>query len=71
MRTNVVVDDSLIEEAMRLSGLRTRRGVIDAALRRLIQLERQRAILGLEGTVTWEGDLNALRRARWMPDEVT
>jgi len=69
MRTNVVVDDDLVAEAMHLTGIKTKREVIDTALRTLVRLERQRAILTLEGTVTWEGDLNALRMARSVADE--
>lgn len=64
MRTNIVIDDALIREAMRLTGSRTKREVVDLALRRLVRLERQRDVLALEGTLNWEGDLEALRQAR-------
>ena len=64
MRTNIVIDDDLLTEAMQLTGLRTKREVIDTALRRLVRLGRQRAVLALEGTVSWEGDLGGLRMAR-------
>ncbi len=64
MRTNIVIDDTLIREAMRLTGSRTKREVVDLALRRLVQLERQRDVLSLEGTLNWEGDLEALRQTR-------
>lgn len=64
MRTNIVVDDALIREAMRLTGITTKREVVDAALRTLVRLRRQRAILALEGKAAWEGDLAALRRSR-------
>ncbi len=69
MRTNVVIDDALMAEAMELTGIRTKRKVIDTALRTLVRLERQRAVLALEGTVTWEGDLDALRAARLVAEE--
>ncbi len=69
MRTNVVLDDDLVTEAMRLTGVNTKREVIDRALRTLIRLERQRAVLGLRGTVAWEGDLDALREARYLAEE--
>ena len=69
MRTNIVVDDNLIAEAMHLTGIKTKREVIDTALRTLVRLERQRAVLALEGTVTWERDLTALRMARLVADE--
>ncbi len=69
MRTNVVLDDALIAEAMKLTGARTKREVLDRALRTLIRLERQRAVLDLRGKIAWEGDLNALRQARFVAEE--
>ena len=62
-RTNVVVDDELIERAMRLYGLRTKREAIDLALRRLVGQYTQRDMLDMEGT-GWEGDLEEIRRSR-------
>jgi Arc/MetJ family transcription regulator len=67
MRTNIVIEDDLIEEALRLTGASTKREVVDLALRRLVQLERQRAVLALEGSVAWQGDLDELRRTRVPP----
>ena len=69
MRTNVVLDDELVTEAMRLTGASTKREVIDRALRTLIRLERQRAVLDLRGTVDWEGDLGAMRESRLLAEE--
>jgi len=71
MRTNIVIDDDLMSEAMRLTGLQTKRAVVEHALRTLVRLRRQRAVLALEGAVAWEGDLDALRSARFLPDEAT
>jgi Arc/MetJ family transcription regulator len=62
-RTNVVVDDELIERAMRLYGLRTKREAIDLALRRLVGEYTQKDMLDLEG-MGWEGDLEEMRRSR-------
>jgi Arc/MetJ family transcription regulator len=64
MRTNIVIDDTLIAEAMRLTRIKTKRAVVDMALRTLIRIERQRAVLDLEGRIEWEGDLNQMREAR-------
>jgi Arc/MetJ family transcription regulator len=64
MRTNIVIDDTLIAEAMRLTRIKTKRAVVDMALRTLIRIERQRAVLDLEGRIAWEGDLNQMREAR-------
>lgn len=69
MRTNIVLDDRLVEEAMHLSGIRTKREVVDAALHAFVRLQRQRAVLALEGAVSWEGDLNIVRTARFIAEE--
>jgi Arc/MetJ family transcription regulator len=65
-RTNLVVDDRLIERAMRLYGLRTKREAIDLALRRLVGEYEPRDMLDLEGT-GWEGNLDEMRATRF-PD---
>ncbi len=61
MRTNVVIDDSLMAEAMAASGLKTKRAAIEEALRRMVAVKRQEAVLKLKG-IGWEGDLAAMRR---------
>jgi len=62
-RTNVVVDDELVERAMRIYRLASKREAIDFALRRLVGSYRPRDMLDLEG-MGWEGDLDQMRRAR-------
>jgi Arc/MetJ family transcription regulator len=62
MRTNIVLDDELVAEAMRRTGIKTKRGVVEEALRMLITLKRQEEILALRGTLHWEGDLDEMRR---------
>ena len=64
MRTNIEIDDELIEEAQRLSGLKTKRAVIDAALRMFVRVQHQKDVLQLAGKVKWEGDLDESRRGR-------
>jgi Arc/MetJ family transcription regulator len=64
MRTNIVIDDKLMAEAMRATGLKTKRAVVELGLRRLVQLNAQARILELKGTVQWEGDLREMRRDR-------
>ena len=64
MRTNIEIDDRLMRQAMRGSGARTKRAVVEEALRLLVQTRGQTAIRRLRGTVTWEGDLNASRLTR-------
>jgi Arc/MetJ family transcription regulator len=64
MRINIVIDDHLIDQAMRITGITTKREVVEMALRLLVKLERQKAVLALEGQVPWEGDLESLRQSR-------
>ena len=61
MRTNIVIDDALMAEALRTSGLRTKREVVETALRRLVQLKRQEEIRAARGQLRWEGDLERSR----------
>ena len=62
MRTNVEIDDDLMQEAQRLTGLKTKRAAIEAGLRMLVRVKRQEDILHLAGKVHWEGDLDEMRR---------
>lgn len=62
MRTNIEIDDSLMDEALRRSGIRTKRAAVEEGLRLLIQTRRQSGIRKLRGKAKWEGDLDAMRR---------
>ena len=62
MRTNIDIDDGLMHEAMKLSGLRTKRETVEAGLRILVQLRRQQRIRSYRGKLRWEGDLGRMRR---------
>ena len=62
MRTNIVIDDKLMQEALRATGLRTKREAVEHALRTLVRLSRQAEIRGLRGKLEWRGDLDAMRR---------
>ncbi|MBI5565680.1 MAG: type II toxin-antitoxin system VapB family antitoxin [Chloroflexi bacterium] len=64
MRTNIVIDDRLIEEAMTASGLSTKRAAVEAGLRLLIQVKGQSDVRRLRGKVQWTGDLDELRSSR-------
>ena len=64
MRASVAIDDKLIQRAMRASGLNTKRAVVEAALRLLIQVRAQGEIRQLRGQVRWGGDLNEMRASR-------
>jgi Arc/MetJ family transcription regulator len=65
MRTNVVIDDELMAEALESTGLKTKRAVIDEALRILVRLKRQEGVRSLRGKLQWEGDLDMLREGRF------
>jgi len=64
MRTNIDIDDRLMREALRSSGARTKRAVVEQALRLLIQTKGQSSIRRLRGKVAWEGDLDVSRAGR-------
>jgi len=66
MKTNVEIDDELLEAARRVTGLKSEREVIDAALRHLVQLTAQERIRELRGKVTWEGNLEESRQSRFL-----
>jgi len=61
MRTNIVIDDELMANALKASGLRTKKDVVEQGLKLLIKLSEQQAIRDLRGKVTWEGDLDKMR----------
>jgi len=64
-RTNIEIDDVLVEKARRLTGAKSKREVVDIALRRLVQKgSLYRALRRLRGKLAWEGDVNAWRSAR-------
>jgi Arc/MetJ family transcription regulator len=63
MRTNVVLDESLVEQAKTLTGIKTTRAVIDEALRLLIRSHEQSQVRDLRGQLRWEGNLAALRES--------
>ncbi len=66
MRTNVLIDDELMTKAKEVTGLQTKRAVIDKALRTLIQLKSQEKVRELRGKLCWEGDLDAMREGRFL-----
>ena len=63
-RTNVVLDDDLVAKCQKATGIKTRKAIIDYALRELLRHKRQKRILELKGAVQWEGDLDAWRQQR-------
>ena len=61
MRTTIDIDDDLMRAALRASGLKTKREVVEEGLRTVVRLSKQAQIRRLRGKVNWRGDLDAMR----------
>ena len=61
MRTNIVIDDDLMAQALKATGLRTKKDVVEEGLKLLIKRQEQQSIRSLRGSVKWEGDLDEMR----------
>ncbi len=61
MRTNIVIDDKLMERALAISGLQTKREAVEEGLRLLVRLKEQEHIRAVRGKLPWESDLDAMR----------
>ena len=64
MRTNIVLDDKLVERAQKLTGIKTKREVVQEALRTLVLLREQTGVRSLRGKLKWEGNLDDQRLSR-------
>ena len=64
VRTNIVLDVRLVEAGLEATGLKTRRELVDFALRELLRHDQQKRLLALKGKVTWVGDLEEMRVGR-------
>ena len=65
MRTNIDLDDELVKRGLKLSGLRTKKELVDVALREFLRRKDQKKILELRGKIFWKGDLDSMRRNRF------
>jgi len=63
-RTNIVIDEKLLEAGLKATGLKTRKSLIDYALRDLLRRKSLKKILQLRGKVEWEGSLSTMRKER-------
>lgn len=63
-RTNIEIDETLVRKARKLTGLKTKREIVDAALELLVRSESRKGILHHYGKGIWKGDLKAMRRNR-------
>lgn len=61
MRTNIVIDDDLMNQALILSGLKTKKEAVEEGLHLLVSLKKQAKIRDFRGKLTWEGDLDGMR----------
>ena len=61
MRTNIVIDDRLMRDTLRTTGLKTKREAVEEGLRTLLLLNKQSEIRRLRGKLDWQGDLKAMR----------
>jgi len=61
MRTNIVIDDKLMRDTLRLTGLKTKREAVELGLRTLVRLRRQEQVKAARGKLNWKGDLDAMR----------
>ena len=62
MRTNIVIDDRLMADTLKATGVKTKREVVELGLRTLLRLKQQTDLRKLRGKYTWEEDLDAMRR---------
>ena len=61
MRTNVAINDALMESALKVSGVKTKKDTIEEALKLLVQIKSQENIKGFRGKLKWTGNLNNMR----------
>lgn len=63
MRTNIVIDDKLMADALKATGLQTKREAVELGLKLLVKRQKQQAIRKLRGQIKWEGNLDEIRGA--------
>ncbi len=63
MRTNIVIDDKLMADALKATGLNTKKEAVEEGLKLLIRRNKQQKIRQLRGKLKWEGNLDELRGA--------
>jgi len=61
VRTNIVIDDKLMRETLRATGLKTKREAVEEGLRALLRLKRQSELRKFRGKLNWKGDLDVMR----------
>ena len=61
MRTNIIIDDDLMRDALKATGAKTKREAVELGLRTLLKLRKQQQIKTLRGRINWQGDLERMR----------
>lgn len=61
MRTNIVIDDALMNLALKTTGLKTKKEVVEEALKILLKVKKQSQLKSLRGKLEWEGDIEKMR----------
>jgi Arc/MetJ family transcription regulator len=61
MRTNIEIDDDLMKDAMKWTGLKSKKEIVNKAIRELIKMQKRQAMKSLQGKVEWIGDLDKMR----------
>jgi Arc/MetJ family transcription regulator len=61
VRTNIVIDEKLMKETLRLTGLKTKREAVELGVRTIVRLRKQQKIRRFRGKLPWQGDLDAMR----------
>jgi Arc/MetJ family transcription regulator len=64
MRTNIIIDDKLMDDALKATGLTTKKEAVELGLKTLIRLKKQEKIRKFKGRLRWEGDLSEMRKTR-------
>jgi Arc/MetJ family transcription regulator len=64
MRTNIEIDDALMSDVLKMTGLRTKKEAVELGLKTLIRLKKQERIKQFKGKLRWEGDLEEMRSER-------
>lgn len=64
LRTNIELDEKLVKEALKLTGIKTKKELVNFALKELVQKIRRKKLLEIEGKIEWTGNLDKMRKSR-------
>jgi|APSaa5957512535_1039671.scaffolds.fasta_scaffold06307_6 Arc/MetJ family transcription regulator len=64
LRTNIEIDEKLVTEGLKLTHLKTKKALVNHALKELVSKKKRKNLLKMEGAVEWAGDLNKMRKSR-------